>query len=86
MVKNYVVADEIGLHARPASLLVNEASKYQQDINIIYKGKTMTLKSILGIMSLGVPFGEEFSIEVVGEDEEVVFAALEKVLQEQKLV
>lgn len=86
MIKNYIVADEIGLHARPASILVNEASKHSQDINILYKGRKMTLKSILGIMSLGVPYGEEFGIEVVGEDVEAVFTALEKVLQEQKLV
>lgn len=86
MIKKYIVADEVGLHARPASLLVREASKHQQEINILYNGKKMTLKSILGIMSLGVPYGEEFSIEVVGENEEEVFAALEKVLVEQKLV
>jgi len=37
-------------------------------------------------MSLGVPYGEEFGIEVVGDNEEAVFSALEKVLKEQKLV
>ena len=86
MVRTYVVVDEIGLHARPASVLVNEASKYSQDIFIEYLGRKMTLKSIIGIMSLGVPTGAEFSIEVVGDNEEKVFEALEKVLKEQDLV
>lgn len=86
MERKYIVVDEIGLHARPASVLVNEASKHSQDIFITYQGRKMTLKSIIGIMSLGVPTGAEFAIEVVGEDEETVFEALEKVLHDQKLV
>lgn len=86
MVRSYIVVDEIGLHARPASVLVNEASKHSQDIFIEYEGRKMTLKSIIAIMSLGVPNGAEFKIEVVGENEEEVFEALEKVLHEQKLV
>ena len=61
-------------------------SKHPHEINILYSGKKMTLKSILAIMSLGVPYGEEFGIEVVGDNEEAVFSALEKVLKEQKLV
>lgn len=85
MIRTYKVNDEVGLHARPASILVQEAVKHPQDINIIYKEKKMTLKSIMGIMSLGVPYGEEFQIEVVGEDESV-FTALEKVLKEHSVI
>ncbi len=86
MIKTYVVKDEIGLHARPASLLVKEATKHNNPINIIYKEKKMTLKSIMAVMSLGVPYGEEFSIEVEGDNAEEIFAGFQTILEENKVI
>ncbi|MDC7243696.1 MAG: HPr family phosphocarrier protein [Sphaerochaetaceae bacterium] len=86
MIKTYKVMDKIGLHARPASLLVDAASKYPNEISIIYKQKKITLKSILAVMSLGVPYGEDISIEVEGDNPEEIFITLEKVLVENQVV
>ena len=52
---SFVVSDPVGLHARPATILVNQASKFTSNIKLVYNGKEVNLKSIMGVMSLGVP-------------------------------
>ena len=54
--KDFHVVAETGIHARPATLLVQTASKFASDITLEYKGKSVNLKSIMGVMSLGVDF------------------------------
>lgn len=83
MEKTYVVTDETGIHARPATVLVSEASKYESNIDIEYKGKKANLKSIMGVMSLGIMKGSEFKVSVEGSDSEEAAAAIEKVINEQ---
>ena len=51
--KKVTVQNESGLHARPASLFVKEASKFKSEIMILYDDKEVQAKSILGVMSLG---------------------------------
>ena len=51
--KEFHVVAETGIHARPATLLVQTASKFNSDVNLEYKGKSVNLKSIMGVMSLG---------------------------------
>ena len=82
----YKMIDEAGLHARPASLLSQTAGKFSEDITIEYNGKKVNLKSIMFVMSLGVPQGGEITIEVSGDAPEAVFEALEAILVEHKLV
>ncbi|MBU1144993.1 MAG: HPr family phosphocarrier protein [Firmicutes bacterium] len=67
--KSYTIIDKAGLHARPASILSRIASKYLGEVNIIYNGKNLTLKSIMIVMSLGIPYNASFDIEVIGENE-----------------
>ena len=52
--RGYKVIDETGIHARPATLLVQAASKFQSTIELEYNGRKVNLKSIMGVMSLGV--------------------------------
>ncbi|MCF7924976.1 MAG: HPr family phosphocarrier protein [Candidatus Izimaplasma sp.] len=86
MRREYKIVDEAGLHARPASLLVKEATKFENEIMIEFQDKKMTLKSIMAVMSLGVPRNSMIAIQVDGDDQEEVFNALEKVLVEQALI
>ncbi len=86
MVKTYKVVDEAGLHARPASLIVGQVSKYPDEAFILFNDKKLTLKSILAIMSLGVPYGQEFSIEVIGENELELFGKIEHILIDHKVI
>lgn len=86
MKRTYKVTDASGVHARPAALLVNAASKYPEDINIIYKDQTYTLKSIMIIMSLGIKQDETFDIEVEGDNATSILNNLESILKEHNLV
>ena len=52
--KTFVITDAAGIHARPANALVRVASQFKSDIKIAYNGKDVNLKSILGVMSLGI--------------------------------
>ncbi|MBU5294550.1 HPr family phosphocarrier protein [Anaerosalibacter bizertensis] len=67
--KKVVVRNEVGLHARPASLFVQTANKYLSRIYIELDGKRVNGKSIMGVMSLGIFQGEEITIIAQGEDE-----------------
>ena len=83
--KDFHVVAETGIHARPATLLVQAASKFNSDINLEYKGKSVNLKSIMGVMSLGVPTKATVEIVAEGDDEKDVIASIAKVIKEQKV-
>jgi len=85
MEKKFMIIDEMGLHARPATVLVNTAGKFASDITLEYNGKSVNLKSIMGVMSLGVPHNAEILISANGDDAAEALAALETTLAEQNL-
>ena len=66
----YVIKEELGLHARPAGLLVKEAKKFQSATTLAAKGKTAAAGKLIAIMSME------------GPDEDAAFEALEKFFQE----
>lgn len=80
MKKEFIITDPVGLHARPTTLLVNEASKFASDSKIVVDGKEANLKSIMGVMSLGIANGAEFAIEADGSDAEAAIEAIAKVI------
>lgn len=86
MKREYTIIDEAGLHARPASLLVQTATKYSNEVYIEFNGKRLTLKSIMAVMSLGVPQGGVIAIDVDGDNPIEVFEGLEKVLNDHRLI
>ena len=81
--REYHVKSETGIHARPATMLVQSASKYQSEITLEYKGKTVNLKSIMGVMSLGVGQGGDVAITVEGSDEKEAIAGIEETLKKE---
>ena len=64
-----MIVNKKGIHARPASVFVQTASKFKSRIWIEAKGKTVDAKSILMIMSMGLVKGTEITISADGEDE-----------------
>ena len=66
---SYVITDAIGLHARPAGLLVKTASKFNCDIKIKKGTMESDAKGIIAVMSLGVKNGEEITLSFDGTDE-----------------
>ena len=63
------IENKTGIHARPASLFVQTASKFKSKVQIKAKGKTVAAKSILMIMSMGLVKGTEITISADGPDE-----------------
>lgn len=74
--RTFDIVDETGIHARPATILVQTATRFESDIELEYNNKKVNLKSIMGVMSLGVGKGAEVTIYADGEDEA---EALEKI-------
>ncbi|WP_075981112.1 phosphocarrier protein HPr [Bacillus massilinigeriensis] len=83
--KSFKVIAETGIHARPATLLVQAASKFNSDINLEYKGKKVNLKSIMGVMSLGVGKGADITISAEGSDEAAALKGLEETMKKEGL-
>ena len=81
-----LVVDPVGLHARPATVAVNAASKFKSEVNVTYKGRSVNMKSIMGVMSLGIPTQSEVVISCEGDDEEVAITTIEEVLRTQRVI
>nr|MBA5588228.1 phosphocarrier protein HPr [Anaerobacillus isosaccharinicus]QOY38595.1 phosphocarrier protein HPr [Anaerobacillus isosaccharinicus] len=85
MEKNFTVISKAGLHARPATLLVHAAGGFEADIQLEFKGKSVNLKSIMGVMSLGIPEGSQIKITADGNDAAEALKKLEDVLKTEGL-
>lgn len=83
--QEFHIVAETGIHARPATLLVQTASKFKSDITLEYKGKSVNLKSIMGVMSLGVGQGADVEITIDGEDEEEAIKAISETMVSEGL-
>ncbi|WP_018248235.1 HPr family phosphocarrier protein [Orenia marismortui] len=78
--KKVTINNETGIHARPASMIVQEANKYGADIKIAKDANEVNAKSIMGIMSLGISKSTEITVKAEGADaEEAVDALVELV-------
>lgn len=78
----YVIKDEIGIHARPAGLLVKAAKEYASKVTVECNGKSADARKLMALMSMGVKSGDEVTITVEGEDEAAAAASLEKFFSE----
>ncbi len=71
-----VIANEQGLHARPADLFVRLANRYEAEIQVVKDDRRVDGKSILDILTLGAGQGSQLVIEAVGRDAEDALEAL----------
>jgi len=71
------IVNKHGLHTRPATVFVTQASKFKSKIFVIYNGVRVNAKSILGLLILAVEPGAEITIEADGNDEK---EAIEKLV------
>ena len=69
----YVITDEVGIHARPAGGLVKEAKKYESKIMVSANGKSAEATKLMAVMSLGVKCGQTVEVEITGSDEETAY-------------
>ena len=66
---DYTIKDAMGIHARPAGLLVKEAAKYESKVSLTKDGKTVDAARLMAVMSLGVKQGQTVTVTVEGTDE-----------------
>ncbi|KUP25920.1 HPr family phosphocarrier protein [Paenibacillus sp. DMB5] len=86
MQKTFKIVDEDGIHARPATALVNTATKFKNtEIFAEAKGKKVTLKSILGVLSLGLDFGDTLTLIAEGSEESEALNVLQEVMVKEGL-
>lgn len=83
--KTFKVISETGIHARPATALVNKAGQFVSEITINYNGKSANLKSIMGVMAMGIAQGAEFTLTAEGSDADEAMAALVDVMHQEGL-
>lgn len=81
-----VVVDPVGLHARPATVAVNAATKCKCKVSVSFKGRTVDMKSIMGVMSLGIPTQSEITLTCDGEEEEKALETIIETLRAQKVI
>ena len=78
---NFTVTDSLGLHARPAGIIVKESGKYSSKINVIHNGKIADAKRIFSVMGLMAQHGDTVTVRIQGEDEEKASERIENVFQ-----
>ncbi len=84
--KNFQIIAETGIHARPATLLVQTAGKFSADVQIAFKDKKVNLKSIMAVLGLGANKGADVTIYCDGADEATALEALEATMKTEGLI
>lgn len=86
MERVFKITDEDGIHARPATALVNTANKFSgAEIFAEANGKKVTLKSILGVLSLGLEKGDTITLIAEGDNAAEAVEALTDVMVKEGL-
>lgn len=78
--KKIIIKNPQGLHARPASVFVQIANKYESDISVKKGKEVVNGKSIMGLLTLAAHEGAALEIEISGSDAETMMEALERFL------
>lgn len=78
----YTIKDELGIHARPAGLLVKLVKNFQSSVLIASKGASADARKLMAVMALGITKGAQVTVTAEGEDEEAVITEIEKFFRE----
>ena len=81
--KEFTILNEIGIHARPASMLVQCLLQFKSDVYVEKDGKRVNGKSIMGILMLAASRGSQILVEADGEDAREALEAVEKLIQDK---
>ncbi len=69
-VKEVLVENQVGLHARPATFFIQKANEFKASIWVEKEERRVNAKSLLGVLSLGIVGGTTIKILADGADEE----------------
>ncbi|MBR5497272.1 MAG: HPr family phosphocarrier protein [Clostridia bacterium] len=80
-VKDVVVENQVGLHARPATFFIQKANEFKSSIWVEKEERRANAKSLLGVLSLGIMGGTQIRIIAGGTDEQEAVEALAKLVE-----
>jgi phosphocarrier protein HPr len=72
----FEVTNELGLHARPLTRIVQTASRYKSDIELEREGQRANAKSVMGMLLLGCHKGSRVTVRAQGADAQQALAAI----------
>lgn len=75
-VKDVVIQNQVGLHARPATFFIQKANEFKSSIWVEKDERKVNAKSLLGVLSLGIVGGTTIKIIVDGSDKKEALDAL----------
>jgi phosphocarrier protein len=75
------ILNQLGIHARPAALIVKTASRFASNITIDKDGNRVSGKSIMGLMTLEASCGSRLKVMIEGEDAEQAMDALRQLFE-----
>lgn len=77
----YRITDPVGIHARPAGMIVKEVKNYSSQVMLIKDEKKIDAGKLMLLMGLGVKNNDEVCVEITGEDEEQAYLALKTLFE-----
>ena len=80
VVKDVMVENQVGLHARPATFFIQKANEYKSSIWVEKEERRVNAKSLLGVLSLGIVGGTSIRIIADGSDEQAAIDGLVKLI------
>lgn len=78
----YTIQEAVGIHARPAGLLVKECKKYQSTITITKGDASVNALKLMALMGMGVKQNDTVTVKVEGDDEDAAAEAIQKFMTE----
>jgi phosphocarrier protein HPr len=81
MTKDFLIANKLGIHARPAAMFVKTANRFACDIFVEKDGEKVNGKSIMGMMMLAAGPGSTLTVHANGQDASQALAELETLIQ-----
>ena len=75
---DYVITDPVGIHARPAGILVKEIKKYASAVTVKKGDKEVNALKLMALMGMGIKQGDTVTVTIDGADEDAAAAAIEE--------
>jgi len=76
----YVIKDELGIHARPAGLLIKKLQEFSSAVTILRGNDKCEGKKLLALMKLQIKAGQAITLQFTGDDEDAAAAAVQEYL------
>jgi phosphotransferase system HPr (HPr) family protein len=83
MERNFIIKNQLGLHARAAAKLVQLSHNFNASLTIRYDGQEVDGKSILNILTLACPVGSDVLMRAEGPEAEQILEAIEGLIEEK---